>query len=206
MHKHPKKWVENFAHDLSWGKSLLQGEGSLIPMFILHNRDGSITPFCVAFKSPGHKHSVYQFMSIVMMANESIGFSFMCEGWMIINGIHHGEDAADAMERALAGPSPSQSENRIEVLTLMMVYRDDADERKVISTIEDMQRDWDGKLTGFKAHDTRGAIMEGAVVDIMPEEPPDQAHVMAARAFLATKADFIMGQLDIIPIEFGSSH
>jgi hypothetical protein len=201
MTKHPKKWRDNLAHDVEWGKSILLGEGEMRPMFVLHNRDGSVTPFLAGFQTDGQKRAIFQFFSILIVAQEAVGFSFLCEGWLKTSQQHADETAEEAMTRALAGPSPAQAEDRKEVLTTMLVYRDAADERQTLSSILELDRGWDGKIKGFKPECMGTALIEGAVRDIMEEDPPTIAQVTACRLFCIKKAAFVMDQLNIVTLE-----
>jgi hypothetical protein len=200
--KHPKKWRDNLAHDIAWAQSILMGEGEMRPMFVLHNRDGSVTPFLTAFQTEGEKRAIFQFFRILIVASEAIGFSFLAEGWMKSHAKLPGETEEESMARAMAGPSPMQSETRKEVLTVMMTYRDEGGERQTLSSIRELDRDWDGKIKGFKEDAVyAAAVMEGAVRDIMDEDPPTPDLVTACRLFCVKKAAFVMDQLNIVTLE-----
>jgi len=200
MAKTPAKWLGTLEHDLNWAKGILLGEGEMRPMFIMHNRDGSITPLMASFKSDSHKAAIYQFLSIFILAQDCEGFSFMCEGWMKLADQRPGESYEEALERAQQ-VRPMDDESRKEVVTLMLVYRDDADERQCISALEEIERGVDGRPCGFKTIATDGAITEGAIMEIMREDRPDRDLVVAAHRFCKHKAAFIMEHLGIVGVE-----
>jgi hypothetical protein len=200
MDKTPAYWRGTLEHDLNWAKGIMIGEGRLLPMFIMHNRDGSITPLMCGFKSDSHKAAVYRFISILALAMDCDGFSFMCEGWMKLADIHEGETHDAAYKRAMV-VRPMDDENRKEVVTLMLVYRDEADERQVMSALEEIERGVDAQPCGFKTISTAGAITEGAVIDILREDRPDRDVVFAAQMFCNLKAIEIMESLGVQSVE-----
>jgi hypothetical protein len=146
---------------------ILSKEGEVCPLFILHNRDGSCTGLRTQLRDPEHRQRVFQFITATLISTDRPAFTFIME-------------ACD----------------RVEVVSISLVYRDDANGRHSIGAVGTVRRDAAGKPS-ISQWDT-GAVADGTVLDIMPEEPATPQHREIATYLLASKGAAIMKALGVV--------
>ena len=69
---------------------------------------------------------------------------------------------------------------------VMIIYRDDAGERRIISDTKEIERRANGKPSGLKPYRLNDGcdVLGGAIVDTFPEFKPTKAQQHAARVIL----------------------
>jgi hypothetical protein len=194
------RWERQLQSDMAFAARTIIADGTLYPLFILHNRDGSFTPFRSALRDAEHKHRVYQFFGLLLVATDAAGISVMCESWVRSEQLQPGETSTALLRRVERdGPMPRQASDRQEVLTVSLAYRDDADERQVKTTIGDIIRGDDGGVVAIKWWKD-GETLDGAVRNIMPPNPPRPEHTAIAAHAVKDMGPAIMKALDIVEV------
>jgi hypothetical protein len=197
----PPRWAEQLRYDMVFAEDAITTKGELPPVFVLHNPDRSVTPFVVPLRDAAHKRRVYQFLALTLLASGAVGFTMMTEAWMRDELAEPGESAEAAMARVERdGPMPSQVSNRKEIVSIVMVYRDDADERQTSGVIGEIVRADDASVAAIKWEVNAETSAAGAMVDIMPVIAPDPRHRAAAARLLIEIGPTIMQVLGIVEV------
>lgn len=198
--RHPARWAKQIKHDMTVAGRIITTRGELTTMFVLHNRDGSFTPLLTPLHDDDHKRRVYQFLSMMLIATDSPGFTMMSEAWQSsAPPAEPGESPTDVMRRVERdGPMPRQVSNREEVVSIAVVYRDDADDRHVISAVGGIVRGDDAKVTALDWRKDTGDFCDGAVFNIMPPAMPRPEHRAIAAHAMADIGPAIMKALGIV--------
>jgi hypothetical protein len=200
MTKTAQYWIDQLATDVDWAKSALMEHGQIMPIFIMHPEDSNNDKmmFIVGFRSDEHKSAVFHLMQIVAMAIEAAGVTMITEGWMKQVHVHSGETRDEATRRGLAGGSPQQAEDRIEVLVITQVYRNEEGERAHMAGLYPMMRNAQNKLTGFGDDMGVGALGgQGSVYDLLQPKKPSEREVIAANTLMMAQGEDIMESLHI---------
>jgi hypothetical protein len=196
--RHPERWTKKVKADMGYAARILTKQGEVCPLFILHNRDGSCTALRTPLRDPEHRQRVYQFITATLISTDCPAFTLIMEAWQNEARMLPGESAAAALRPERDGPMPRDASDRIEVISISLVYRDAADERHSIGAVGTITRDAAGKPS-ISQWDT-GAFADGAVLDIMPEEPATPQHREIATYLLASKGAAIMKALGVVEI------
>jgi hypothetical protein len=194
----PQRWRDALDNDTEWAREMLMEHGALMPMFIMHHRDrDEKVIFMTAFKSEDHKHAVFGFMTLAAIALDVPAVTMITEAWMKAVHQRAGESDKDTYDRALGKRRVSDMEDKVEVLMVSLMYRA-ADRQEMISTLCEMLRSDDGKISGFKEReDVSAGSMAGAISDILSAERPEPAMRVAANALMLSKGAAIMEGLSI---------
>lgn len=195
------RWERQLQFDMAFAARGIVSAGALSPLFILHNRDGSFTPFQVPLRDPEHKHRVYQFLSLVVVATDAAGFSMISESWLSSVRTEPGETATATLRRVERdGPRPSQVSDRKEGVVIAVVYRDEADERAVKTAVGEIVRGDDGGVVALDWWKDAREALDGAVAEIMPRHPPRAEHCAIAGHAMADMGPAIMKVLGIVEV------
>lgn len=170
----PDDWAAWLHRDMEFAKTCLLDEGSVTPMFIMHQRNGDLRVIPAWTTSPGQKQALYMFLKLNCIAYDAIGFSFICEAWMRSIG------KADMQDHVYTGPKPSEAPDRIEVATVTLVYRDLNGQRKFMTASGKILRDAAGKPIGLDVLEPTYNDITGDVPDILPEQPSTAAEQVRA--------------------------
>jgi hypothetical protein len=201
MKKPTNRWAKLLAHDKEFVSRTIVAKGELMPMFVAHHRDGTISMFLTPFRDAEHKRMIHEFLKIMVVGADCAGFSLMHEAWVRSVKAKPGQSAQDLMrEVERDGPMPSKASDREEVVTVSLVYRDDADERKALTAVGDIVRGADGNVTSVKWSKDAADLIDGAVVNIMPPDPAGQQHRDIAAWMLVNKGPAIMKALGIVEV------
>jgi hypothetical protein len=174
-------------------------------MFVGHKGD-KIMPLTVDLKNHSHRRSVYSFLGIVFAAREMEGFTFFTESWVRNVKQADDESAEQMIERAMKGPPPSEAFDRIDVLSVMMVWRDANGDRQADGWAGEIIRDARNKPTGTRdlfvdeADEpllTAQHSIDGVVVDIFPPRPMVGVKLDAAREMIRVLGPALMKRLGI---------
>jgi hypothetical protein len=201
MKKPTSRWAKLLAHDKEFASRTIVAKGELMPMFVAHHRDGSISMFLTPFRNPEHKRMIHEFLKIMIVGADCAGFSLMHETWGRSLTARPGQSAKELLrEVERDGPMPSQASDRQEFVTVTLVYRDDADERKALAAMGDIVRGADGSVTSVKWSKDTVHLIDGAVVNIMPPDPVRQEYRDISAYLLTSKGPAIMKALGIVEI------
>jgi hypothetical protein len=185
-----RNWDDRLKQDMKFAMENLLEYGSLVPMFVLHTRSGQILVVGASIRDQAEKEQTYRMMTTMCIAHDVVGFCFIAEAWLRMVNRRHNESEAEMQDRSFAFP-PSEAEDRIEVVSGVCVYRDeDIGKRQSKSTMVEILRGDDTKVTGFQALDLPGNNCEGLVIDILPEKRPSKTQQTIAQRLL-DKSDHI---------------
>jgi hypothetical protein len=125
----------------------------------------------------------------------------MAEAWVLDAARDPALTARQQMARVTV--LPSESERRFEAVSVMLVYRDDANERRFIDAAGRIERDAGGNVTGLTPLEGDSMIADetetvrGAPDTLMPVEPPSAIKVTAARRFVMEHGKLAMAALGL---------
>jgi hypothetical protein len=196
------KWVQ---HNIDFALERLKVEGEVTPMFALHKANGTMVLLeCWGFTDQMQKEAVFKFVSLAGTAHEVVAISYMAESWGLDAAIEPGLTARQQMAHVTV--LPSESERRFEAVSVMLVYRDDANERRFIDAAGRIERDADGNVTGLTPlegasliapDEVESEMVRGAPDTLMPVEPPSAIKVTAAARFVMAHGKLAMAALGL---------
>jgi len=195
-------WAKQVQWDMEYAKRQILADGSLDPIFIIHSADKSLA---VASRvDPESKRDFYTLMRALCIANDATALSCIAEAWLREVPQVPGEEQSMARATDLL---PSEAEDRKEVLISQTTYRDDAGRHSAVRSAE-IERDWNGKITGFKdfPHQNVGIDEdEGLVFNILPERlAPPEGRELARKTLPMLAAALGLG-LEMMDLEGGSA-
>jgi hypothetical protein len=181
-----------FDHDCAWSERHLLEHQSLAMMFVMHCTDGNIIVLTPT-KETGGRTFVYSALSVIALATDVYALSNMSEAWALA-----GEAARASVEHGIA---PSQSEQRLEILSVFTFMRandqqEDHPGRYEIHhrvSARGIERDWStGKVTGLTptlpeltAAIRKGGSPGGPITGIVPPWPVPVELQRSARRVMA---------------------
>ncbi len=125
--KHADRWLKQMEFDKGFAEQMLLDSSQVRPMFVLHG-ENRVEAVLAALLLPETKAHLYRFLKMLIVARDLVGFSAISEAWMRRVDNYPGETAAAQRARVEAGPRPSEAEDRIEVVSITLIYRDDGGE------------------------------------------------------------------------------
>jgi hypothetical protein len=205
---HPQtraEWQQWVDHDLAFASRMLLRKGEIIQRFTLHSDDGLRT-ILAPFTSAEQRRGTLKFLAMTACAYEAHAVSMIGEAWM--------SDVADRAEAERIdrgeGLMPSQRETRQEVVTVMIFYRNAANERRAIGAVREIVRGEDGKPSelvrlavdpGNDAAEGDGPQADfGGVAPVLQAMPPNAAQVALARELLTAIGPKLMQILGLAAI------
>lgn len=192
----PKQWRIWLDNDLTFATERLTETGSCPTMFVIHRKDGSLLIVGTPFTSPEQKHDVRNFLRLACIAYDAVAVTFISEAWVRMLNQRSGEGDAAFRTRADA-IAPSQAEDRREVVSVMLTYRDEGECCQTVGAMREIVRDAAGKPSGVVALagcDDGPAIDRTAILSDATPPPDIQACV---EAFLKREGPAMMQRLGI---------
>jgi hypothetical protein len=187
----PDKWVKQVRFDIEFAKRMVLEQGSCSTILVVHCREPA-TKIILQPSGDLTKDTVAAYLRALCTAEDAEGFSFISEAWMRVVTRRDRETQAEHDERAY-GVTPSQAEDRLEVIIAEIVYRADDGGRRTLHEHREIVRDAAGKATGFRpVPRLPGSVTssEGRWVEVLPPERPTEEERAYARETLATVAGF----------------
>lgn len=185
---HPDRWLGQFKDDLAYAEKRLLEKGELTRMLGLHFTDENgkrnllMVPALV--RNAEENQSFYKMIRLLTLAYNVEAIGHFTEAWMRSVARHDRETEAEYQARVEAVP-PSQAEDRVEALMVILSYRQQDDIRHIAKT-QEILRDEQGKIVGFKliAGYDAGSF-EGQAADLLPRRTVPRQAQRQLRAELA---------------------
>lgn len=114
-------------------KIIVDDQRDLQPVFLLIQQGGELVPVAVEFQNDEQKDEAAQAVSLLMRAQRTAAYVFVCEAWVLI------ADAKDGLPKY----KPSQSESRKE----MLFINGETYDGNEIAVMVELGRDMEGKRT-----------------------------------------------------------
>jgi hypothetical protein len=165
----PAQFAARWRHDLCHAEATLRRDGFVSPLFAVLGADGSERVIPASFASPEDKSRAYDLVRLMAIACDAELVMCRAESWLVLGQLPD-------------GIAPSQSDRRIEVVSVVMSARVG---RRVVqrSSLREIMRDADGKPTGLaEVRLPKGKLdMAGPMFELLPPNRPDaQQQAMAA--------------------------
>jgi hypothetical protein len=174
-------WSEWLRHNVEYAKKQILKDGTLSGIFAIHGRDGQTYIVQADFSDSEEKRTIYDFVEMMCVAYDAIGLSHIAEAWVRTVAPRHQESPDELLQRAYAGPKPSQAEDRSEVIIITMIYREN-EERHIIGEFYEIIREWSGKITGLRLMDPDIKPSSGDVLELLSATTPPAWKQAAAAA------------------------
>lgn len=178
-------WAKQLRFDMAFAEKVLLDRGEVSAMFIVHTKNG-VHALVTPWKDDDEKAQCRRIVQLYCVAHDAVALTFITEAWVRSMAKAHGETDAEFDDRVSA-VRPSQAEDRREVVMVVIAYRDAAGERKVLFESREIQRRANGKpcgLVSFREIEMNDGNLEGRMVDVLPEQPPDALQRSAAHMLL----------------------
>lgn len=168
----PAALATRWRHDLSHAEKTLLRDGFVSPLFVVRGVDGTECVIPASFASPEDKSRAYDLVRLMAVACDAELVMSRAESWLVLGQLPE-------------GIAPSQSERRIEVVSLTMSARVG---KRVVnrSSLREIMRDTDGKPTGLtEVGLPKGKLdMAGPMFELLPPVRPDAAQRALAAAMV----------------------
>lgn len=200
-----RDWRGWLRYNRDYAKDLLRKDGKIHgAIFTFHHRK-NVDIHVVGFRDAEHKTLVYRFLALKSVALDAEAVGVMTEAWVLEPQALPGESPEAMRERTMAGIKPSQSERRIETASTTLIYRDDANHLQAYAALDEILRDGEAKITGFRGLMSEADVAkpspvdprDGYFADLLQADPPTPAQVAGVRQRLEQIAPTIMAHLGI---------
>jgi hypothetical protein len=189
------KWAEALAYDADFAEKTLIERGEVLPMFVIHAA-GALYILNASFESDAAKQRAYSIVQVMAIAHAADAVSMIAEAWVRSVPQRHGESEAEWRKRG-TDVMPSQAEDRIEVVSVVLGYRGKTSDRHTLHSLREIIRGDDGKPTGLKPDDTQERGKPGGIMaDLVPRVPPSPGERAEAQALLK----LVALDMEMIPI------
>jgi hypothetical protein len=160
---------------------MLLKDGYVGRIFIVHTQDRAKHVLAAPWQDDVERERYLEFIQAYCTAHNAEALCFISEAWVRYLLPLPRETEAEFQARVDA-VRPRDAHDRIEVVGVMVMYRDDAGERQVVSDTMEIERRANGKPSGLKPFRLNEGtdIFGGAVAEAFPQFPPDPAEQMAA--------------------------
>jgi hypothetical protein len=168
-----------WSKDIEWAGERLIKHGSVGMMVVVHTPANNVVVYPDA--SNISKQEFYDFVRIIAVAHEAFAVAIISEAWML-------EGAAALAAKQGRGPMPTESQNRVEVLSTAMTYRDDeSGQLGHRLSIRPIARDTNGKPIGLltEIDDGGGKGLVGEFWNLIPPRKPTSREQRVAKQLLA---------------------
>lgn len=175
----PAQFEARWRHDVDHAEATLRRDGFVSPLFAVLGADGGERVIPASFASPEDKSQAYDLVRLMAIACDAELVMCRAESWLVLVGVSPLAKAPEQLER---GVSPSQSDRRIEVVSVAISARV---RRRVVhrSSLREIVRDENGKPKGLvEVRIPDGKLdMKGPMFELLPPVRPDaQQQAMAA--------------------------
>jgi hypothetical protein len=177
-------WTRQLRFDMAFAEKTLLKDGYLGRIFVVHTKDQKLV-IPGQWDSDRERGAMLEVIKAHCLALNAEALSFISEAWARHLQQAHGETNAEFRTRVDA-VRPRDAEDRVEVVIVLTMFRDDAGQRQVISDTREIERRANGKPSGLKAFRLNEGwdVLDDAVVDAFPEFEPSRAQQHAARVLL----------------------
>lgn len=182
----PGQWTKQLQLDMQFCARQIVKQGSIGQMFVVHAGGGEKHVFSTPWTDDEERTYLLGMIFAYCAAVDAEALTHMGELWFRSVAPRHGETEAEARARA-EELRPRDAEDRREAVIVMIMYRDEAGERQVISDTREIERRMSGKVTGLKPYriNTGEDVVFGPVVEAFPQWPPSEEQRLAAQRIVA---------------------
>lgn len=181
----PHDWRKQLASDVDFARSVILSLGEVQAMFVLHSPEKS-QAVAANWSDREEKRLTRALVRLLAIAEGAEAISFMCEGWSAECPKLPGESSADTRHRAEAGTPISEREDRVEVLMVVNVYREN-DKSHCRGVMMEIVRDADGKVSDLVERTKPGGDsgFEGPLINLLVDAEPSPEERRKAQAMLS---------------------
>lgn len=170
----PATFEARWAHDLAHAEKTLLADGHLAPLFIIIGADGRSTVVPAIFSDQETKAHFFNLARLTAIAEDAEAVLIRTEAWAVV-----GDDLA-------VGLSPSQSDRRIEVVSVAATARYG---KKVIHrlSMREILRADDGQPVGLRevsVPEGGDEAIRGEMFDLLPPRRPSRDERAMAKTLL----------------------
>jgi hypothetical protein len=168
----PAQFEARWRHDLAHAEATLRKDGFVSPLFVVRGADGTERVIPASFASAEEKALAYDLVRLMAVACDAELVMCRAESWLVLGQLPE-------------GIAPSQSDRRIEVVSLTMSARVG---KRVVnrSSLREIMRDVDGKPSGLaEVGLPNGKLdMAGPMFELLPPVRPDAGQRAMAAALV----------------------
>jgi hypothetical protein len=177
-------WIKQLRFDMAFAERTLLEQGEVSAMFVVHTKDAKHVIGAPA-RDDAEKRVMLAMVRAYCIALDAQALTFVSEAWLrsVQRAPNETEREFQARTNAVR---PREAEDRVEVVMVVLAFRDGAGERQIVSDTKEIERRANGKPSGLKPYQVGGQARgwSGRMVDIFPEEAPTEVERLAARAVL----------------------
>jgi hypothetical protein len=177
-------WIKQLRFDMAFAEKTLLQRGELGTMFVVHTKDAKHV-VAGGWEDDDEKAAKLEMLRTYCIACDAEALTYISEAWTRHLSQMPSETKAEFQARVDA-VLPRNAEDRREMVMVMIMYRDDAGQRQVVSDSREIQRRANGKPSGLTPHRLNEGwdVLGGPIVDAFPEWPPSFHERIAAQAIL----------------------
>lgn len=173
-------WTAQMRQDAAFAKTILLSQGEVRPMFIVHCPD-HIKVVGAGWRTAEEKRTTQKLIAMQAALEDADAICFIAEAWARDIQPIKGESDADHRRRATE-VTPSQAKDRIEVIIVSVVYREDGEAKPLCTSLE-IIRDKQGKAVDAVERPGDKATLAGPMFDmLLPEKLNDRQKDIVRRA------------------------
>ncbi len=185
------RWSRQVQHDLRFARKTLIDQGEITNMFVIHpHGDDPAMVIAVPWHDDESKIKCLNMVKLMCIAHDAEALSHIGEGWIRNMTQRANETEAEMRERATA-IRPSQSEDRLEVVTVTITWLDETTgERRSLARWREIERRSNsGKPVGLKLIDgvkdeETAFTIEGLITETLPNRRPLPEEKLRAKTIL----------------------
>lgn len=181
--KTPNRWVSQVKTDLDFARQTLLERGEVRPMFGILSDENELLLIPGNWENDAEKDRFSSLIRVIALAYDAQSVSFMTEAWSRNVERRIGESEAEHEARVDA-IRPSEAEDRIEMVIVVLQYRDTNSRLHLATGRGEILRSADGKPTGLTEPDVTSETLTGRFADFMPRKRPNAEERARAKATL----------------------
>lgn len=176
--------AKQLRFDIAFAEKTLLKRGHLGVMFVVHTKDKKHI-IATPWQDDDEKAAYLEMVRAYCIAHDAEALSYIGEAWARYMEQAPNETAAEFDSRVHA-VRPRDAEDRREVVMVIILFRDDAGQRQMMSESREIERRANGKPSGLKMMRSNNGwdVLHGPIVDAFPEWPPTAADRFVAQLFL----------------------
>jgi hypothetical protein len=169
-------WEKQVRFDMAFAERMLLKQGDVGRMFVMHAKDAQHV-MAAPWKGNDEKARILTMVRAYCIAYDAEALSFISEAWIRHLDRAPGETEAEFRARSNA-IRPSEAEDRREVVMVVIMYRDAAGERQIVSDTREITRRDNGKPDGLTPYRMNEGMdmLSGGIIETFPRWPasPEQ--------------------------------
>jgi hypothetical protein len=172
-------WKAVLAVHADYARKKLLHVGELAPLAVVHSSDGNVVWMPLPFSDADDRQIAWLTVRMASLAYDAIAIAVIVEAWTRKVERRIGESDAETVARI------SEAEDRIEVISIQLCYRE-AERIRWLVTMDEIVRDGDGRPIAFNAveHEDEPREVGGAIGALLHDFHPTAEQQRAARGLL----------------------